>query len=79
MLGTVKAYERNGAWGFIISDDPALADCFVHHTFINAPAAKRVLQPGDRVEFDYGEDKHRRPQARNVRKLEPPQPEASRA
>ena len=46
MLGTVKAYERNGAWGFIISDDPALADCFVHHTFINAPAAKRVLQPG---------------------------------
>lgn len=69
MLGTTKTYDRYSGCGFIISDDPNLADCFVHHTFINAPAAKKVLQPGDRVEFDYGEDKHGRPQARNVRKL----------
>ena len=26
MLGTVKKYERNGAWGFILSDDPNVAD-----------------------------------------------------
>jgi cold shock CspA family protein len=79
MLGTVKKYERNGAWGFILSDDPTIADCFVHYSFIVAERRKRFLNEGERVEFDYAEDEQGRPQARNVRKLETPQLGASRA
>ncbi|MGA9972321.1 MAG: cold shock domain-containing protein [Candidatus Acidiferrales bacterium] len=78
MQGTVKKYERSGAWGFILADDPNLPDCFVHHSFIQAERRKKFLNEGDRVEFDYAEDEQGRPQARNVRKLETPQPEASR-
>jgi cold shock CspA family protein len=74
MQGTVKKYQRHGAFGFIIPDSPEVADCFVHHTFILADQRKKFLTEGDRVEFDYAEDDQGRPQARNVRKLDVPAP-----
>ena len=70
MLGTVKEYRRDGAWGFVIPDDLNTPDCFVHHSFINAEKRKKFLNAGDRVEFDYAEDADGRPQAHNVRKLD---------
>ena len=56
MLGTVKEYRRDGAWGFVIPDDLHMPDCFVHHSFIVAEKRKKFLNSGDRVEFDYAED-----------------------
>ena len=70
MLGTVKKYERNGAWGFILSDDPTIADCFVHYSFIVAERRKRFLNEGDRISFEPGEVCKGRPEARNIRIIE---------
>ena len=64
--GTVKWFNDGKGFGFI-TPDGGDADCFVHHTAIQADGF-RTLAEGERVEFDIVPGK-KGPAAQNVVKL----------
>lgn len=59
MTGTVKLWNRQKAFGFIVPDDPSLADVFVHRTSIKCGLSLDesgphypYLRKGERVAFE---------------------------
>lgn len=48
--GTVKSFNKNKGYGFIIPDDNKKEELFVHYTAIEK-AGYKVLEPGQKVEF----------------------------
>jgi CspA family cold shock protein len=61
--GTVKWFNDSKGFGFITPED-GQADCFVHHTAIQATGFKS-LREGERVEFEIVPGK-KGPAAQNV-------------
>ncbi len=66
VLGTVKWFNADKGYGFIVRDD-GLADVFCHHSAINMSGFKK-LDEGDKVEFDVV-DTEKGPAAANVVKV----------
>ena len=64
--GTVKWFNDTKGFGFISPDDGS-ADCFVHHTAIQADGF-RTLAEGDRVSYEMVQGK-KGPAAENVQKV----------
>ena len=64
--GTVKWFNANKGYGFIVPDD-GTADLFVHQTAIRADGY-RSLQDNQRVEFTAGQGA-KGPQAEDVRPI----------
>lgn len=65
--GEVKWYDKNKGYGFIKPEE-GVGDVFVHSADITEENVK-VLEAGDRVEFEMLETPHG-PRAVNVRKVE---------
>ncbi len=63
--GTVKWFNDTKGFGFISPDDGS-ADCFVHHSAIQADGF-RTLAEGDRVTYEMVQGK-KGPAAENVQK-----------
>ena len=61
--GTVTWFEADKGYGFVASDDGS--DVYVHYSQIVSDG-RRVLEPGQRVEFDVSQGE-RGPQADNLR------------
>jgi len=64
--GRVKWFNDSKGFGFITPED-GKADCFVHHSEIQAQGFKSLAE-GDRVEFDIVQGK-KGPAAANVTKI----------
>ena len=64
--GTVKWFNPNKGYGFIVQDDGS-DDLFVHHTEIKVDGY-RSLHEDQEVEFEVGEGK-KGPAAKNVKPL----------
>lgn len=64
--GTVKWFNDTKGFGFISPDDGS-ADCFVHHSAIQADGF-RSLAEGDRVSYEMVQGK-KGPAAENVQKV----------
>ena len=62
--GTVKWFNANKGYGFIVPDDGS-ADLFVHHSEIKA-AGQIPLKEGQKLEFEVGQGK-KGPCATNVK------------
>ncbi len=65
--GTVKWYDDNEHYGFLIPDGEEEKDIFFHKNSIMT--LEQVLEKGQRVEFDI-EEKENKLEAINVRPLE---------
>ena len=63
--GTVKWFSEQKGYGFIEQEDGP--DVFVHHSDINMPGFKSLVE-GDRVSFEIGEGT-KGPAAKKVTKL----------
>lgn len=66
--GTVKWFNDNKGWGFIIPDEGG-DDVFVHYSAINMEGFK-TLKEGQRVEYELRPGKDGKYQAANVQKVE---------
>ena len=66
MTGTVKWFNAEKGFGFIIPDDGG-KDLFVHHSNI-VTQGFRTLRDGQKVEFEVGEGR-KGPEATNVKPL----------
>jgi cold shock CspA family protein len=49
--GVVKFYRLDNGWGYIIADNVAIGEIFVHASGLARPGPPN-LQKGDRVEFE---------------------------
>jgi len=68
-FGTVKNWFEARGFGFLKPDQPGQNDVFVH---VSALGGLKELKAGARVSYDIGMSKRsQRPQAANVRVLEP--------
>lgn len=63
--GTVKWFSAQRGYGFIVPDDGG-ADTFVHLSTVER-AGLRLLNEGQRLEYDLNRDKGRRVAAVNLR------------
>ncbi len=63
--GTVKWFSERKGYGFIEQEDGQ--DLFVHHSAINMPGFKTLVE-GERVSFEV-EESDRGPKAKNVTRL----------
>lgn len=63
--GTVKWFSERKGYGFIEQEDGQ--DLFVHHSAINMPGFKTLVE-GERVSFEV-EESDRGPKAKNVNRL----------
>jgi CspA family cold shock protein len=67
--GTVKFFDERKGFGFIIPDDAADQDVFVHATALDDSNID-VLIPGMAVSYDIGvNSRNRRPKAINLKVL----------
>ena len=66
ITGTVKWFNAEKGYGFIVRDDGE-KDCFVHHSAIDGTGFK-TLNEGERVEFEIV-DGQKGPAAANVTRL----------
>jgi CspA family cold shock protein len=66
VTGTVKWFNAEKGYGFIVRDDGE-KDCFVHHSAIEGSGFK-TLNEGERVEFEIV-DGQKGPAAANVTRL----------
>jgi CspA family cold shock protein len=66
VTGTVKWFNAEKGYGFIVRDD-GQKDCFVHHSAIEGTGFK-TLNEGERVEFEIV-DGQKGPAAANVTRL----------
>ena len=64
--GTVKRFNLEKGYGFIIPDDGS-EDLFVHYTSIEG-SGFRSLEEGEKVSYEVGQDR-KGPQAQNVSKV----------
>lgn len=68
MFGTVKSFNDEKGYGFILPDDGS-KDCFVHYSAVRGSSPRSpVLSPRDRVEFTIV-DTAKGPAAQNVTRL----------
>ncbi len=63
--GTVKWFNENKGWGFIVPDDGG-DDVFVHYSAIEAEGFK-TLKEGQKVDFELKLGKNGKYQANNVK------------
>ena len=66
--GTVKWFNENKGWGFIVSDDGG-DDVFVHYTAIEIEGFK-TLKEGQKVEYELKLGKNGKYQAEGVKNAE---------
>ena len=78
MTGTVRWFESEKGFGFIVPDD-GTSDVFVHYcclaaggenSFPGGPAVIKALEPGEKVQFEVIEAPYGR-QATQVRRIQP--------
>jgi cold shock CspA family protein len=71
MQGTIKRYNIDRGFGFIVPDAPGLQDVFFHFRDTNLSNNElEILQPGARVSFEIGTGRDGRNRALSVKVAE---------